>query len=46
VIQSEHFKGMLVAALWGRSSAPLLEGFRAMNEALKRRSEQIVRNQR
>jgi hypothetical protein len=46
VIQSEHFKGMLVAALWGRSSAPLLEGFRAMNEALKRRSETMVANQR
>jgi hypothetical protein len=46
VIQSEHFKGVLVAALWGRSSAALLEGFRAMNEALKRRSETMVANQR
>jgi hypothetical protein len=46
VIQSEHFKGILVAVLWRRSSAALLEGFRAMNEALKRRCEQMVANQR
>ncbi len=46
VIQSEHFKGMLVAALWGRFSPALLQGFRAMNDALKRRCEQIVATQR
>jgi hypothetical protein len=45
VIQSEHFKGMLVAALWGRFSPALLQGFRAMNDALKRRCEQIVATQ-
>jgi hypothetical protein len=45
VIQSEHFKGMLVAALWGRFSPALLQGFRAMNDALKRRCEQVVATQ-
>jgi hypothetical protein len=37
---------MLVAALWGRFSPALLQGFRAMNDALKRRCEQIVATQR
>jgi hypothetical protein len=46
LIQSEHFKGMLVAVLWGRYSPPLLQGFRAMNDALKRRCEQMVATQR
>jgi hypothetical protein len=46
VIQSEHFKGMLVATLWGRFSPALLQGFRAMNDALKRRCEQMVAIQR
>ena len=45
VIQSEHFKGMLVAALWDRFSPALLQGFRAMNDALKRRCEQVVATQ-
>ena len=46
LIQSEHFKGMLVAALWGRFSPAILQGFHAMNDALKRRCEQIVATQR
>ena len=46
VIQSEHFKGILVATLWGRFSPALLQGFRAMNDALKRRCEQMVATQR
>ncbi len=45
VIQSEHFKGMLVAALWTRFSPALMQGFRAMNETMKHRSEQIVATQ-
>lgn len=45
VIQSEHFKGMLVAALWGRFSPALVQGFRAMNDTLKHRCEQIVATQ-
>jgi hypothetical protein len=39
VIDSEHFKGMLVSVLWRRTSPALLQGFRAMNDALKRRCE-------
>ena len=45
VIQSEHFKGMLVAALWGRFSPALVQGFRAMNDTLKHRCEQLVTTQ-
>ena len=45
VIQSEHFRGILVAALWRRSSPALLEGFRAMNDALKHRCEQSAATQ-
>ena len=45
VIQSEHFKGMLVAALWDRFSPALVQGFRAMNDTLKHRCEQLVTTQ-
>jgi hypothetical protein len=46
LIHSEHFKGALVAVLWSRYSPPLLQGFRAMNDALKRHCEQMVASQR
>ncbi len=46
VIQSEHFKGILVAAFWRRFSPALLQGFRAMDDALKQRCEQTVTTQR
>jgi hypothetical protein len=46
VIQSEHFKGILVGALWSRFSPALLQGFRAMNDALKRRCEPTVASER
>jgi hypothetical protein len=42
MIQSEHCKGILVAALWSRFSPALLQGFHAMNDALKRRSEPVA----
>jgi hypothetical protein len=45
VIQSEHFKGMLVAVLWSRFSPALVQGFRAMNDTLKHRCEQLVTTQ-
>ena len=40
VIQSEHFRGILVGLLWNRFSPQLVQGFNAMNQALKRRCEQ------
>ncbi len=42
VIQSAHFRGIMVAPFWSRFSPALLEGFRAMNDALKHRCEQTV----
>jgi hypothetical protein len=42
VMHSERFRGMLVGLLWNRFSPPLIVGFRAMNEVLKRRCEQAV----
>lgn len=40
VIQSERFRGVLVGFLWDRFSPAITGGFRAMNDALKRRCEQ------
>ena len=40
LIQSEHFRGILVGLLWNRFSPQLVQGFNAMNQALKRRCEQ------
>jgi hypothetical protein len=40
LIQSEHFRGVLVGFLWNRFSPQLTQGFNAMNQALKRHCEQ------
>jgi len=42
LIQSEHFRGVLVSLLWERVSPELSRGFNAMNQALKRRCEQTT----
>ena len=42
VIQSAHFRGIMVAPVWTRFSPALLQGFRAMNDALKQHCEQKV----
>lgn len=42
VIQSERFRGVAVGFLWDRMSPDIARGFRAMNEALKRRCEQTI----
>ena len=39
LIQSEQFRGVLLGFLWNRFSPELMQGFNAMNQALKRRCE-------
>jgi hypothetical protein len=38
-IQGEHFRGILVPLLWGSIGSGTKEGFHAMNEALKNKTE-------
>ena len=42
LIQSAHFKGLLVGFLWDRIYPSISGGFRAMNQALKARCEQTA----
>jgi len=46
LIQSARFRGVLVGMVWKRLLPELSRGMGAMNEALKRRCEQMVANQR
>jgi hypothetical protein len=41
LIQSERFRGLLVPLLWKSLQPGTLDGFRAMNEALARRVEEL-----